>query len=462
MTGAQTRIFAARLSDTGVFDPNGDPVGRVRDLVVIMRGPVRAPRVVGLVVEMPRRRRVFLSITRVLSIDAGSVVSTGQLNLTRFEARPGEVLVLADLLDREVTVRSTGSPAIVYDIGIEQERSRDWIVTRVAVRAPTTRLRRRAEGSILEWDAISGLAVTDSRQGTEALLGTLDGLRAADLAHALSELPAKRRTEIAAALANDRLADVLEELPEEDQVEIIGHLDSARAADVLEAMDPDDAADLIAELSPETAEQLLTLMEPEDADDVRRLLVYAEGTAGSLMTTEPIVLPPDATVADALARARLAEISPALAATLYVARPPTDTPTGRFLGYAHLQRLLREPPSMLVSAVVDSELETLQPNASVEEVTRFLATYNLVAAAVVDGDGRLVGAVTVDDVLDSLLPDDWRSAVPDSAAPRREDRAGSRVGAGSDGALADAAGAAVGSGEARAVRPARTGARRAG
>lgn len=461
MTGAQTRIFAARLSDTGVFDPNGDPVGRVRDIVVIMRGPVRAPRVVGLVVEMPRRRRVFLSITRVLSIDAGSVVSTGQLNLTRFEARPGEVLVLADLLDREVTVRSTGSAAIVYDIGIEQERSRDWVVTRVAVRAPTTRLRRRAEGSILEWDAISGLAVTDSRQGTEALLGTLDGLRAADLAHALSELPAKRRTEIAAALPNDRLADVLEELPEEDQVEIISKLDSARAADVLEAMDPDDAADLIAELPPETAEQLLTLMEPEDADDVRRLLVYAEGTAGSLMTTEPIVLPPDATVADALARARLAEISPALAATLYVARPPTDTPTGRFLGYAHLQRLLREPPSTLVSAVVDSELETLHPDASVEEVTRFLATYNLVAAAVVDADGRLVGAVTVDDVLDSLLPDDWRSAVPDSAAQQRAEGAGPgvRVGAGVGVAAVSSGGA---SGGARAARPARTGARRAG
>jgi len=406
----QARIFAARLSDTGVFDPNGDPVGRVRDVVVLMRGPVRPPRVVGLVVEMPRHRRVFLSITRVLSIDAGSVVSTGQLNLARFESRPGELLVLADLLDRQVTVRATGAAAVVYDIGIDQERTRDWVVSKIAVRTPTTRLHRRSESTILDWDAVTGLAMADSRQGTGALLGTLDGLHAADLAHALSELSAKRRTEVAAALDDERLADVMEELPEEDQVEILAQLGSARAADVLEAMDPDDAADLIAELPPETAEQLLTLMEPDEADDVRRLLVYAEGTAGSLMTTEPIILPPDATVADALARARTAEISPALAATTYIARPPTDTPTGRFLGYAHLQRLLREPPSTLVSAVLDTELETLRPNASVEDVTRFLATYNLVAAAVVDTDGRLLGAVTVDDVLDSLLPDDWRSS----------------------------------------------------
>ncbi len=202
---------------------------------------------------------------------------------------------------------------------------------------------------------------------------------------------------------------MLEELPEDDQVEILGKLAEERAADVLEAMDPDDAADLLGELPPEEAEKLLELMEPEEAKDVRRLLSYSEDTAGGMMTTEPVILPPDATVAEALARVRHPELTPALAAQVYVCRPPLETPTGRYVGIAHIQRLLREPPSTLVSAVVDTDLEPLRP--AEPRCSRSPSTSpptTCVAVPVVDADGHLLGAVTVDDVLDHLLPDDWR------------------------------------------------------
>jgi Mg/Co/Ni transporter MgtE len=173
-------------------------------------------------------------------------------------------------------------------------------------------------------------------------------------------------------------------------------------------MAPDDAADLLGELPEDEAQRLLGLMEPDEAAPVRSLLRYDDDTAGGLMTPEPVVLPPNATVAEALARVRNAELSPALAAQVYVVRPPYETPTGRYLGTAHFQRMLREPPSSLISAVVDTDIDPLLPDCPLPEVTRHLATYNLVAVPVVDAEGHLLGAVTVDDVLDHLLPRDWR------------------------------------------------------
>ncbi len=201
---------------------------------------------------------------------------------------------------------------------------------------------------------------------------------------------------------------MLEELPDDDQIAILEAMDANRAADVLESMNPDDAADLLGELPEEQKERLLELMRPADAAGVRRLLTYAENTAGALMTTDPVVLGPDATVAQALARARDPELPTTLAAQLYVCRAPTSTPTGRFLGIAHIQRLLREPPSELVSSILDTDIDPMTPQTPLADVTRCMATYNLVALPIVDASDRLVGAVTVDDVLDHLLPRDWR------------------------------------------------------
>jgi Mg/Co/Ni transporter MgtE len=126
------------------------------------------------------------------------------------------------------------------------------------------------------------------------------------------------------------------------------------------------------------------------------------------MTSEPVILTADATVAEALARVREPQVSPAVAAQVFVARPPMATPTGRYLGMVHFQRLLREPPASLLGGVVESDVDPLEPETTLQEITRRMATYNMVAMPVVDERDRLVGAVTVDDLLDHLLPDDWR------------------------------------------------------
>jgi flagellar motility protein MotE (MotC chaperone)/sporulation protein YlmC with PRC-barrel domain len=409
-----SRVFVSHLAGKSVFDTDGDPVGRIRDLVVTMGSGATPPRVLGLVLEVHGRRRIFLPIARISSIEGNQVVSSGVVNMRRFQQRPSETLVLAELLDRRVTLVGTGEQVTVLDVGIEPSRAggRDMDLTKVYVqKGPKSGLRRRGETLTVDWDAVSGFSLSEHDQGAATLVAALDKLHAADLAQVMHELTPKRRGEVAAALDDERLADVLEELPEDDQVEILAKLESERAADVLEAMDPDDAADLLGELSTDEAERLLTLMDPEEANPVRRLLSYREDTAGGIMTSDPIVLQPSATVAEALAQVRNPDLTPANASLVFVARPPIETPTGRYLGAAHIQRLLREPPMSLVSAAVDVDLEPLRPDASLVEVTAYMATYNLVAAPVVDAEDRLLGAVTVDDVLDHLLPDDWRMKV---------------------------------------------------
>jgi Mg/Co/Ni transporter MgtE len=402
-----TRAYVSRVAGLTVFDPNGDRVGKVRDVLVALRVGSAAPRVLGLIVEVVARRRIFCPMGRVTGLDANSVMlSSGTVNLKRFEQRAGETLVLGELLDRSVTINESGRPATVVDAAIEQTRTGDWVLSRLAVQEPG-RLGRRGQLHQLAWDEVSGLALPQSGQSAETLIATYRELNAADVAHALQDLPIKRRHEVAEALDDERLADVLGELPEAVQIVILGTLEERRAADVLEEMDPDDAADLLAELSNVDRNRLLELMEPDEAEPVRQLLKYSEDTAGGIMTSEPVILTPDATIAEALARVRVPELTPALASQVYVCRPPSATPTGRYLGLAHIQRLLREPPSNLVSGVLD-DLEPLRPEAPLAEVTRYFATYNLVAAPVVDAQGRLVGAVSVDDVLDHLLPEDWR------------------------------------------------------
>ena len=415
---AVNRVYVARLAGLVVLGPDGESVGRVRDVVVSMGIVRQQPRVLGLVVELTTRRRIFVPILRVTSIEHNSVTLTGAtISLRRFEQRPGEALVLGQILDTRVRVTDpqleqlAGVDVVVVDLAIEQARSRDWLVTRVAVRH--RRLGRRTTVHVVDWQNVTGLtpsALALPGQGVAQLLEQFDGQRPVEVADALRDLPAKRRHEVVKALDDDRLADILQELSEPEQAELLNQLGTERAADVLEEMDPDDAADLLGELDATRAAVLLDRMDPEDSEPVRRLLQHSPDTAGGLMTPEPVVLTPDTTVAEALARVRDPELTPALASLTFVTRPPTATPTGHYLGCVHTQRLLREPPASQVGGIIDSDLPVLSPTSSLAEVTRYFAAYNLVSAPVVDDENHLLGAVTVDDLLDHLLPSGWRSA----------------------------------------------------
>ena len=402
------RVFLARLAGTAVFDPNGDQLGKVRDAVATLRSNNQTPRILGFIVEVPPRKRIFIPITRVTSIDNGHVIITGLLNMRRFEPRTNEISVLSEMLDQSVTLIETNEKVTIEDIGMELSKTGDWFIEKVHVMRRGVGLRRRGASSTVTWNEISGFTISETNQGVSNLLGTLSNLRAADLASVLHDLTVKRRAEVARALDDERLADVLEEMNEASRVELLAELEGERAADVLEEMDPDDAADLLREIGQEKAQTLLALMEPEDAEDVQRLMHYEDYSAGGMMTTDPIVLTADSTVAEALSRVRLSEVAPGLASQVFVCRQPLETPTGRLMGVVHIQRLLREPPATLLGSILDSDIAPLAAETPLSEVSSYLASYNLLAVPIVDANERLLGVVTVDDVLDHLLPENWR------------------------------------------------------
>jgi Mg/Co/Ni transporter MgtE len=414
------RVYVARLPRMLVLGPLGESFGRVRDVVISISIVRQQPRVLGLVVDLATRRSVFIPILRVTAIEPDAVtLNTGSVSLRHFEQRPGEVLAMGQVLDTTVKVNDpelpelAGLEVVITDLGIEQTRTRDWLVTRVAVRTQR-RLGRRGPVHVVDWQNVQGLtpsALALPGQGVAQLLDQFDGRRAVDVADAIRGLPPKRRYEVLKALDDERLADILQELPELDQAEVLSQLGTDRSADVLEEMDPDDAADLLGVLSPTDAEMLLTRMDPDDSAPVRRLLAHSPDTAGGLMTSDPVVLTPDTAVAEALARVRDPDLTAALSSMVFVARPPTATPTGRYLGCVPLQRLLREAPAELVGGIVDSDLFTLTPETPLGAVTRYFAAYNLMCGPVLDDQNHLLGAVTVDDLLDHLLPHDWRADV---------------------------------------------------
>lgn len=385
-------------------------MGKVRDVVIQAR-LAKGPRVRGLVVELFAKRRIFVPMTRVHAIIPSQIHITGVIDTRRFNRRSSEILVIDEIFDRTITV--DGRKQLIFDVAMGEVRNREWELREVALREIAASrpfgLRPAAKGStvIEPWSLIAS-QVMEADQSFDTKIAQLADLKPADVARELYAMDPARRAKVATALDDEHLADAFQELPEDEQVRLIQSLSIERATDVLDEMDPDDAADLINDLPGEFAEELLGRMEPAEAADVRSLLKYEELTAGGMMTPEPVIMGPDNTVADALAKVRQEELTPALASMVMITRQPHDTPSGCYLGSVHVQRLLREPPSLQIGQMIDAVLEPIATSADISEVSRYFATYNLVVAPVVNSDHQLVGAVTVDDLLDHMLPHDWR------------------------------------------------------
>lgn len=391
--------YVSRVARLPLLDGDGGTIGQVEDVVL---APARriAPRVIGFVTAV-QRRHIFVNAGRIGDIDATGVrMRTGTIDVRPFRKREGELLALGDVVGRQV------GDLFILDLGIvpSEALGSSWVLSNLALggRGP---LARRRSPKIVPWTEAEHLFEVGADVEEVALFREM---RPADVANRIRSLPQAKRQRLAEIMEDDRLADLLEELPEDEQIRIIEGLDLERAADVLEAMDPDDAADLLGELPADERARLLEAMEPDEATPVRRLLTYESETAGGLMTPEPVIMHPTATVAEALALLRVKSLPVALASQVFVVNPPLSVPTGRFLGGVAIQRLLRESPSRLLGDCVPERPEFLTPETEKIDVASRLAAYDMVSVAVCDSARRLVGAVTIDDVMDHMLPPGWR------------------------------------------------------
>jgi CBS domain-containing protein len=396
----QSTIYVSRLVKLPLRAADGSIIGRISDVVFGPAPSSGAPEVVGYVAVV-NRRQIFVNAARAGSITpTGLALQSGTIDLRTFEKRATEILARADLFDRRF------NDEIVYDIALQPStRTRGRYAIRAIVVRPPRALRRRSRTRTVPW--LEAASLFDFGP-LAAHLGAMRGLHPADVAASLRAMPVERRRQLAELLDDEKLAELLEELPEDEQLHLIRDLDIERLADVIGEMYADDAADLLGEMAAPMRVQVLRAMDPEDAAPVMRLLIYDTHTAGGLMNPEPVVVTPETTVSEALAQLRDPDVPTPLAAQVFVAIPPTDTPTGEYLGVVGFQRLLREPPGMEVARCIEENMRPVAPDLPETMVAEQLAKYNLVALPVCDDQGRLLGAVTVDDVLDHALPPGWR------------------------------------------------------
>ena len=420
-------LFLSQLVGRPARDRNGEPFGKVRDLIVALGE--RYPPVTGLVMRVAGGRDIFLPWSDVEELDTtGARLRTSSIDITAYQQRPNEIRLWLDLQDKQIVDVEDRKIVRVNDIQLAPVRGRlrlvavdvglAGILRRLGLAGPGERL-ARALGveteNYIEWEEVDPVESSVSSLKLRVPHQALSTLHPADVAHIVEQLAPRDRAGILAALDDERAADVLEELGADDQVDVLEALPPERAADILEVMGPDEAADLVADLSEERQQELLALMEPEEASEVRQLLTYGEETAGGLMTTDYITLSADQTAGEVIEMLRRLAPSADQVYYLYV------TDAERVLvGTITLRGLIVADPATPVRDFLRPDPISVTVETDATEVANAIARYNLLALPVVDEEGRLQGIVTVDDALERALGEGWRKRLPEVFEPAEE------------------------------------------
>jgi sporulation protein YlmC with PRC-barrel domain len=412
------RLMLTQVLRSPVLNPAGAEVGRVEDFIVkLAEGGY--PPITGLKVRVGAQA-VFVGKDLIEKLEPGAVrLNTHTLQTQPFQRRAGEVLLAADVLGRHLVDVARGRIVQAHDLVLGHgeegwrlqgiDRSPQAMLRRLVPRRGRPDLRRHA---ILDWKDVQPFV---GHVPTAKLLMPLQRLRRlhpAQIADIVEGASHAEGEEIIKAVEGDAelTADVFEELDPEHQAEFIKSRSNEDAARVLEKMAPDDAADLLGELDQERRLPVLNLMSPNQQHKLRKLLQYHPTTAGGMMSPDYIWIVRGATADMAIEAARVDDKSPhQLLSTVFVTEE-----SGKFVGSVALADLVRAEPG---TKVEDLNLTncTIGAGADFADVTLMMADYNLTALAVIDMAGNLIGAISVDDLLEALVPEDWRNRVEASS-----------------------------------------------
>jgi CBS domain-containing protein/sporulation protein YlmC with PRC-barrel domain len=413
------QVYLSQVVGRPVLDRHGEPIGKVADLIVAIGD--RYPPVTGLVVKTDRRR-IFLPWADVASFDTrGAQLGTATIEIDKFKQRDNELLLFADLQDKQIIDIDGRKVVRVNDLRLDEIEGKLHLVAvdvgaagllrRLGMegryRTVARNLRLPVPERYIDWEDVDPVETSIASIRLRVPHAGLQELHPADLASIIDQLAPRDRAGVLAVLDDEAAADVFEEMEPETQVEVIEDLEPERAADILEEMSPDDAADLIADLSDAARDEILPLMDREEAEEVTELLGYPEDSAGGIMTTEFVTMDEQLTADQAIARLR--ELEPDAETIYYVYVIDADE---RLRGVLSLRDLIVAPPERPIREFMIEEPAAVEVLADEDEVAQVVAHYNLLAVPVVDGEGRLVGIVTVDDAIDTVVPNAWKRRLP--------------------------------------------------
>jgi magnesium transporter len=423
-------LYLSQAIGRPVRDQHGEPIGTVADLIVAIGD--RYPPVTGLVVRT-NGREIFLQWRSVTFLDAdGATLRTSAIDISKFHQRPNEIRLKLDLMDRQIVDIDGRKVVRVNDLRLDEiEGSLRLVAVDVGASGLLRRLgiegtwrtiahglHREVPERYIDWEDVDPVERTIASVKLRVPHKGLAELHPADLATIIDQLGRSDRVGLIQSLDDEAAADAIGEMQPEAQVDILEDLEPERAADILEEMDPDEAADLVADLSDESREEILGLMEKDEAEEVQELMTYPEESAGGIMTTEFVAVPADLTAAQTIDRLR--ELEPDAETIYYVYVTDSEE---RLVGVLSLRDLIVAKPDRIISEFMYDEPVAVRTDASQEEVTELVARYNLLAVPVVDEIGRLEGIVTVDDAIDTLMPQPSRRRLPHifsrSGAPER-------------------------------------------
>lgn len=411
-TNAPPILHLSSLTGRPLRDSDGERLGKVEDVIVRLGG-TGYPPLTGLLVKVAGRTS-YLGMDRVAGIgENGVVLRKAKLDLRRFERREEEVLLRRDVLDRQL-INVEGARLVRANEIELADVAGSWRVVGVdtGARGGIRRLlpkplgQRIATAEFLDWAGVEpfvGHVPTVRLRVPHPKLAKLHPAQIADLVEAASRREGEEIIEAVGQDDRELEADVFEELDDHHQREFLEDRPDEQIAEILARMAPDDAADAAGELDEERREGVLKLLPVSHRVKVRGLLGYDPAEAGGLMSTEFISLRHSTTAAEALDAVRLSKIAPELLTAVFV-----TAREGTLEGSVPLAVLLRAAPDCKLDALVKHELPTLRADAAFEEVARLMADFNLTCVPVVDDREHILGVVTVDDVLEEMLPRGWR------------------------------------------------------